>query len=846
ATTTYTYDLLGNLIKVVDALGNRTTMRYDTLNRKLAMSDPNMSTNGTTTCGDLTAVNPNATYPWYAAPCWNYQYDASGNLTRQTDAKDQHLWFRYDGLNRRTQKDFTTQKAQGSGDVVYVYDDTVTTYNRKGRLKEVTDAATNVAFEYDALGRISKSTKVLDGTTYVTTSGYDGLGRLKEVTYPTATPKTVEYLYTGPALEKVQDKAGSGTTIYAAYSNYTSQGQAQTITYGNGVVTTHTYADPAHPTCVPANTFKLCTLKTQKGTNPVLQDLTYTFTAEGNVDLIQDPLNGNQAFGYDLQDRLTSASGPYGAGGVTATLTYTYNQIGNLLTNSQVGTYTYPTSGAGVVRPHAVTAAGGNTYTYDKNGNMVTGAGRTYTWNLENKPLTTVQGGTTTTFVYDGDGGRVKKIVGSTTTRYISKIYECDNANCTRFIWAGSTRIATIAVTSGTIHYWHGDHLGSSSVITDSAGAKVQAVSYYPYGGTRTNQSFSTPAVDVPYKYTGKELDNTGLYYYEARYYDPTLARFISPDTIVPNQYDPQSLNRYAYVRNNPLRYTDPTGNFFDDIFDAIGDFFEGLGKNILRPFNEGIKIAQDIWHKPLRLISPIYYYGEIPYRAIASNPVLRAAGLGEELDAGLRGLQNFRDSSTGRYIDAGVIVAGSAIATFYCGGCGLTATIPYLGVSVGTVATGAYIGATVGSASGLAQAAITGGDPFQAAALGGLIGAAGGALGAGVGEIAGNTMFSASLGFLRADAAAVAAKFGGTVVGGSVGSGLKDGISGKSFGKGFAAGALGGAFGGAMGVSFGGDLTKAYGEAGGYVDRGIRGVTRQTIESALDWTNGWFAEQTQ
>ena len=563
ATTNYTYDLLGNLTKVVDALGNRTTMRYDTLSRKLAMSDPDISTNGTSTCGDLTTLTPAGTYPWYAAPCWNYQYDAAGNLTRQTDAKTQHLWFRYDGLNRRSQKDYTTQKAQGSGDVVYVYDDTVNTFNRKGRLKQVTDVATNVTFEYDPMGRVSKSTKVLDGTTYVTTSLYDGLGRLKEVTYPTATPKTVEYLYTGPVLDKVRDKAGSGTTIYATYSNYTSQGQAQTITYGNGVVTTSTFADPAHPTCIPANSFKLCTLKTQKGANPLYQDLTYTFTADGNMDLITDPINGNQDFGYDALDRLTSAVGPYGAGGVTATLTYTYNQIGNMLTNSQVGTYSYPTSGAGVVRPHAVTAAGGNTYSYDNNGNLTSGAGRTYTWNLENKPLTVVQGGTTSTFVYDGDGGRVKKIVGTTTTRYISKLYECDTTgattSCSRFIWADQTRIATVAVTSGAIHYWHGDHLGSSSVITDSTGAKVQALTYYPYGATRTNVP-GTP-VNVPYKYTGKELDSTGLYYYEARYYDPSLGRFISADTIVPRPRDPQEFNRYSYAGNNPLIYTDPTGH---------------------------------------------------------------------------------------------------------------------------------------------------------------------------------------------------------------------------------------------------------------------------------------------
>jgi RHS repeat-associated protein len=67
--------------------------------------------------------------------------------------------------------------------------------------------------------------------------------------------------------------------------------------------------------------------------------------------------------------------------------------------------------------------------------------------------------------------------------------------------------------------------------------------------------------VNVPYKFTGKELDSTGLYYYEARYYDPTLGRFISPDIIVLRPGDPQELNRYTYAKNNPMLYTDPTGN---------------------------------------------------------------------------------------------------------------------------------------------------------------------------------------------------------------------------------------------------------------------------------------------
>jgi RHS repeat-associated protein len=233
-----------------------------------------------------------------------------------------------------------------------------------------------------------------------------------------------------------------------------------------------------------------------------------------------------------------------------------------MLSNSpQVGTYSYPASGAGSVRPHAVTTAGSNSYTYDANGNMSTGAGRTFTYDFENRPTTIVSGGQTTTFTYDGDGGRVKKQTGSSVVWYISKLYECDTTSCQKYIWSGDKRIAVKQVSNGQLHFYHGDHLGSTSVVTDVNGNNVQALTYYPFGQTRTNVP-GTP-INVAHKYTGKELDSaTGLYWYEWRSYDPLLARFTTPDTLVPNPRDPQDLNRYSYVNNNPLRYTDPTGHF--------------------------------------------------------------------------------------------------------------------------------------------------------------------------------------------------------------------------------------------------------------------------------------------
>lgn len=116
----------------------------------------------------------------------------------------------------------------------------------------------------------------------------------------------------------------------------------------------------------------------------------------------------------------------------------------------------------------------------------------------------------------------------------------------------------------------HHNHLGSGAVVIDRAGNKVETLTYFPYGGTRTDLP-GTP-VNVPYKYTGQELDSsTGFYDYGARQYEPALGRFTSPDTIVPDARDPQSLNRYSYAQNNPLRYIDPSGHFGEEA--GGGDF---------------------------------------------------------------------------------------------------------------------------------------------------------------------------------------------------------------------------------------------------------------------------------
>ena len=336
-------------------------------------------------------------------------------------------------------------------------------------------------------------------------------------------------------------------------------------TFGNSVATALTYHD---------QNFRLLRRLTTKATS-TYQDMRYGYDPGGNVTAIVDPVFGTQSFRYDDFDRLISATGPYGTGGATATRPFGYDQIGNLTLHCTLGDLAYPPSGLGNVGPHRVCGVGTTScpgtphYQYDLNGNLTSATpptGPTYsipTYDLENRPTKITKGATTTNLAYHDLLGRVtKSVVGGTTTTYIGRWYECTGGTCRKYIFAGDQRIALKEGSTAT--YIHSDHLSSSSVLTNgNDGSKNEQVTYYPFGQTRTDTDGSGNPISpgFRYKYTDQELDDTtGLYYYKARYYDAALGRFIQPDPIVPDLYDPQALNPYSYALNNPLKYTDPTG----------------------------------------------------------------------------------------------------------------------------------------------------------------------------------------------------------------------------------------------------------------------------------------------
>ncbi|MEO7841029.1 MAG: RHS repeat-associated core domain-containing protein [Anaerolineales bacterium] len=112
---------------------------------------------------------------------------------------------------------------------------------------------------------------------------------------------------------------------------------------------------------------------------------------------------------------------------------------------------------------------------------------------------------------------------------------------------------------NSTLYYTLKDQLGSASVVTNASGTILGENRYYPFGETR----LTTGTIFTDKLFTGqREMAGLGIYHYGARFYSPKLGRFLSADTIVPGYANPQNLNRFSYVRNNPLRYTDPTGHY--------------------------------------------------------------------------------------------------------------------------------------------------------------------------------------------------------------------------------------------------------------------------------------------
>jgi RHS repeat-associated protein len=593
ATLNHAYDAVGQLRKSVDALGNTTTISYTptTARFKTSIEDPSLGP-------------------------WSYTYDALGQLKTETDAKSQLTRLSYDVLGRLTEKLNDDLDARWYHDRIPAGSPGAGGWCAAGlsRLCEVTAGnatGTNPLQRqrttYDPLGRPTATETTLDRAYTSSVSYQANTGAVDTYTYPSGF--AIKHVYSTAAslggsgkvpgvLEQVSDAAPGGRVFWridtqTAAQVFNARGQLQQALLGNGVLVQNEWDSISG---------KALALRAGTAVDHFnIQNSQITYDQINNVVRRYDAVSMlSETFGYDLLDRLTT----YGVGATAnapamRTITLGYNAIGSLLSKSDVGGYAYNPSGDNSVQPHAVRSAGGTTYQYDDNGNLQSTTGaqvRSHTWTAFNQPGRMQYADRTVSFLYDHDHKRVQERVtyrDSNVPLRTTYMVHPDNAGglayereitsskdeSRHYVSVGGAVVAVVKTlnSGGTLNptvssdpamtqYWHRDALGSI-VVVSHANQAVERMAYDAWGrriqSTGANDATLNPA-HGDRGFTGHEhLDELALVHMNGRIYDPLIARFLGADPVIQLPDDLQNFNRYSYVLNNPLKYTDPSGNCF-------------------------------------------------------------------------------------------------------------------------------------------------------------------------------------------------------------------------------------------------------------------------------------------
>ncbi|TXH64732.1 MAG: hypothetical protein E6Q88_15100 [Lysobacteraceae bacterium] len=543
--TNMSYDAVGRLIQVTDPSGNVWRNFYDSLGNKIQESDPNRGT----------------TY---------YGYYADGKLGARIDARGQRTDWIYDGLGRKLRETLRSGTPQAEI-YTWAYDqarsDGSTVYRNKGRLTSQSDPSGVASFDYDLAGNLVKRVRSIDGAIYTFRHGYYPGRRLKWTTYPdnsTLGTASNPLLYDSYGrLEWLPEfRVGASYNaagLVAGISSY--QGDyfggcgspdvpriRQAFAYDslNRLTRVDVQKQIGYWTSeVPDSDLFPCYLAYYDETK--LADYSYAYTNTNRIQAITNALDANDTriFGYDEVGRLRSATAAATFGGSQS---FAYDYANNMTFNSRLGNYAYPAQGASSIRPHAVSTAGGNSYSYDAAGNMISRAGVTMSWDGANR----LAGFGGAAYAYDGDGGRLKKISGGIATHYPAPDYEVTAGVVTRYGSIAGKKVAKR--TGATTHWLNTDHLGSVEFVTDSSRNVVQRLRNHAFG----ERGYAQSGLAEQTGFLGELRDGeSGLIYQRVRYYDPILARYTSPDTLdVSNRR--VGTNRYAYSLNDPV-------NMFDD-----------------------------------------------------------------------------------------------------------------------------------------------------------------------------------------------------------------------------------------------------------------------------------------
>ncbi len=525
--TTYVHDGADQLLSIIDALGHWTISTYDTLGRRRTHTSPDGGHEVITyyddgraeTATDVAGTVRQMFYDVLGRPLLETITDANANIARIVE----HAW------------DYDPQTGDARGASI----------GRETRVSDWSDVLVTSDSTYANTGQPSLTRSCVDGNCAEVGFDYDVAGRLATVTYPdnsgviSGSSEVVAYEY--------RDDGNLGRIPgYVDDVTYDAFGAPAKIPFANGVIEIRN----RNPLRGWINTVDVI------GPTGTLVDLAITHR-DPNGGINRLVVSGTTYSAEEIYRRDDLGRMTHSDSSVSGQRDFDYDPIGRMTYDTSRGEIFYDDAR----HVHAMTSTrAGQAYEYDDRGQLVADGNRLFSWTLEGKLARVFdqQSGETSEMRYTLDGKRVSVGTSRGTKYTFDSFVELEPRD--GYITHVQAFGRTIARTDpgGRREYLHVDHLGSVRAVTDEHGELVEETDYDVWGSPRHVDG----SARTTHGFVGAESEEASdLVFLGARYYDPQLPQFLSPDTILPDPYTPQTLNTYAFAMNDPATLIDPTGH---------------------------------------------------------------------------------------------------------------------------------------------------------------------------------------------------------------------------------------------------------------------------------------------